>query len=482
MGEQHVDVVIVGAGLSGVGAACHLLRECPGTTFAVLEAREAIGGTWDLFRFPGVRSDSDMFTLAYSFRPWTGERTMATGESIRQYIRETADEHGVTDRIRFGHRVVCASWSGEESCWRVEAEHGGATVVFTCSFLFACAGYYRYDEGYTPELAGVDDFAGAVVHPQRWPDDLDHRDKRVVVIGSGATAVTIVPAMAETAAHVTMLQRSPTYVLSLPLHDPIADRLRRWLPSQIAYPFIRAKNTTGQTVMYQFSRRAPERMKEVLRRGIASHLPDGFDIGDAFTPTYQPWDQRLCFVPDADLFTAIGDGRASVVTGHIDRITPQGVRLESGEELAADIIVTATGLNLLAIGGIRLDVDGRPIDVGASVAYRGMMLAGVPNFAFVVGYTNASWTLKADLVSRFVCRLLNRMRDRDERSVTPQMPEGDVELRPVFDLQAGYVRRGADQIPRQGDRSPWRAHQNYFRDLPMYRLARLDDDALQFSG
>jgi monooxygenase len=480
---EHVDVLIVGAGLSGVGAACHLLRERPGTTFAVLEARDAIGGTWDLFRYPGVRSDSDMFTLSYSFRPWTGERAMADGDSIRDYVRDTADAYGVTERIRFGHRVVQAAWSSAEARWTVTAQRDdtGAEVTLTCGFLWSCCGYYRYDEGYTPEFAGAEEFAGTVVHPQHWPADLDHAGKRVVVIGSGATAVTLVPAMAESAAHVTMLQRSPTYVLALPGRDHLADRLRKRLPAGVAHRMIRAKNVLGMTASYQMSRRRPEKMKQLLRKNVVANLPAGFDPGESFTPTYQPWDQRMCFVPDGDLFRALGSGKASIVTDHIDRFVPSGIRLASGDVLEADIVVTATGLNLLAIGGIALEVDGKPIDVGRTVAYKSMMLAGVPNFAFVVGYTNASWTLKADLVSRFVCRLLKRMSARGETVCTPRLPDGPMELQPVFNLDAGYVRRGADQMPQQAAINPWRVRHNYLLDLPHFRFGRIDDGALRFT-
>lgn len=475
-------MLIVGAGLSGIGAACHLVRERPGTTFAVLEARDAIGGTWDLFRYPGVRSDSDMFTLSYSFRPWTGERAMASGESIRDYVRSTADEYGVTGRIRFQHRVTAASWSSDAARWTVTVRRGDTAedVTLTCGFLWSCCGYYRYDEGHTPEFAGIADFAGTVVHPQHWPADLDHAGKRVVVIGSGATAVTLVPAMAETAAHVTMLQRSPTYVLALPGRDRLADRLRRHLSAGVAHRLIRAKNVLGMTASYQMSRRRPETMKRLLRKRVAANLPEGFDPGVSFTPSYEPWDQRMCFVPDGDLFRAVGSGRADIVTDHIDRFVPDGIRLRSGTVLEADVVVTATGLNLLALGGMQLSVDGRPIDVGSSIAYKAMMLAGVPNFVFVVGYTNASWTLKADLVSRYVCRLLARMAARGETICVPELPERPLTLRPVFDLDAGYVHRGAAQMPQQGSAHPWRVRHNYLLDLPHFRLGRLDDGTLRF--
>jgi cation diffusion facilitator CzcD-associated flavoprotein CzcO len=390
----------------------------------------------------------------------------------------------VTDHIRFRHRVTRAAWSSADARWTVTAERvdSGEEVTLTCGLLWSCCGYYRYDEGYTPEFAGVDDFGGTIVHPQHWPADLDHAGKRVVVIGSGATAVTLVPAMAETAAHVTMLQRSPTYVLSLPGRDATADRLRRRLPASLAHRLIRAKNVLAMTASYQMSRRRPEAMKRVLRKNVTANLPPGFDPGESFTPTYQPWDQRMCFVPDADLFRALGNGTATIVTDHIDRFVPSGIRLSSGEVLEADIVVTATGLNLLAFGGMHLEVDGTPVDVARAVAYKSMMLAGVPNFVFVVGYTNASWTLKADLVSRYVCRLLKRMAARGDTVFTPQLPAGPLDLSPVFDLDAGYVRRGADQMPKQAAAGPWRVRHNYLRDLPQFRFGRIDDGALRFRG
>jgi cation diffusion facilitator CzcD-associated flavoprotein CzcO len=411
MRPDHVDVLIVGAGLSGIGAACQLRRRCPGKTFAILEARGKIGGTWDLFRYPGVRSDSDMFTLSYSFRPWTGAKAMVDGDSICRYIRETAREHGMEERIRFQHRVVRAEWSSEDVRWTVEAHRTdtGESVMLTCSFLFSCAGYYRYDEGYTPQFADIDRFTGQVMHPQRWPEDLDYAGKRVIVIGSGATAASLVPAMTDKAAHVTVLQRSPSYMLSLPATDVIANSLRRRLPPKVAYPIIRWKNALLATFTFELSRRAPRMMKALLLKGAAVQLPRGYDIGTHFTPRYNPFVQRLCLLPDGDLFKAISSGRASVVTDHIETFTKHGIRLASGTELEADIIVTATGLNLQNIGGMALNVDGADIDLGSTVIYKGLMLSGVPNFALALGYIYWSWTLKAELVSGYVCRLLNHM-------------------------------------------------------------------------
>jgi monooxygenase len=482
MAGDHVDVLIVGAGLSGIGAACHLQRERPGTTYAVLEARDAIGGTWDLFRYPGVRSDSDMFTLGYSFKPWTHAKAIADGDAIRRYVRETAREYDVERHIRFHHRVVSAEWDSAAARWTVYAHRSDTaeTVVLTCSFLFVCSGYYRYDEGYTPQFAGVEDYAGRLVHPQHWPADLDHTGKRVVVIGSGATAVTLVPAMAERAAHVTMLQRSPTYVMALPSRDVLADALRRWLPAKAAYPVVRWKNVLLSTLNFQLSRRAPGLVRRLLRRAAQGRLPVGYDIDRHFSPRYDPWDQRLCVVPDGDLFTAVQAGRAAVVTDTIDTFTAQGIRLTSGDELPADIVVTATGLNLLALGGMTLTVDGAEVDLANTVAYKGMMLSGVPNFAMTIGYTNASWTLKADLVATYVCRLLRHLDRTGAQIVTPQPPPAG-ELVPIIDLQSGYVLRSVDALPKQGARAPWRLYQNYPRDVLLMRHGRLTDEGVRFS-
>ncbi|MFI7606504.1 flavin-containing monooxygenase [Micromonospora sp. NPDC049366] len=482
MACDHVDVLIVGAGLSGVGAACHLQREHPGRTYALLEARDAIGGTWDLFRYPGVRSDSDMFTLGYAFKPWTDPRSIADGDAIRAYVRETAREYGVDRRIRFRHRVVRAAWDSATARWTVHAhrEDTGATVELTCGFLHVCAGYYRYDAGYTPAFPGLERYTGRLVHPQHWPADLDHDGKRVVVIGSGATAVTLVPAMAERAAHVTMLQRSPTYVIPLASRDRFADLLRRWLPAKAAYPVVRWKNVLLGTASYQFSRRAPGLMKRALRRAARTRLPAGYDLDTHFAPRYDPWDQRLCVVPDGDLFAAVRAGRASVVTDTIDTFTEHGLRLASGAELPADIVVTATGLNLLALGGMTLTVDGVEVDLSRSVAYKGTMLSGVPNLALTVGYTNASWTLKADLVATYVCRLLRHLDRTGQQIVTPLPPPGEQRV-PLIDLQAGYVLRSLEAFPKQGVSAPWRLYQNYPRDVLLMRHGRLTDSGVRFS-
>jgi monooxygenase len=478
---EHVDVLIVGAGLSGVGAAAHLQDECPGTTWAILEAREAIGGTWDLFRYPGVRSDSDMFTLGYAFRPWTDTTAIAEGAAIRDYIRETAGERGIDAAVRFGHRVVAAEWSTATARWTVTVEaRGRRTMQLTCGFLFFCAGYYRYDRGHEPVLPGAEQFAGRVVHPQSWPDDLDCTGRRVVVVGSGATAVTLVPALAQTAAHVTMLQRSPSYVLSLPARDPLAARLFARLPARLAAPVVRAKNVALTTLVYRLSRRFPTWMRQRLLDGVRAQLPAGFAVDEHFSPAYDPWDQRLCIVPDGDLFRSVRAGRASVVTDRIATLTRHGVALESGTEVPADIVVTATGLSLQMLGGATLRVDSHEVDLARTVAYRGAMLSGVPNLALTLGYTSASWTLRADLVATYVCRLLRYLRAHGQAVVTPVDPP-TTGLAPLIGLRSGYVRRAAALLPRQGSDGPWRLRQSYPRELLTLRHGRIDDGHLRFA-
>ncbi|MFI6391923.1 flavin-containing monooxygenase [Nonomuraea sp. NPDC050547] len=457
-----VDVLIIGAGLSGIGAAWRLQRE-RGWTYAVLEARDRPGGTWDLFRYPGVRSDSDMFTLSYPFQPWRGGKSLADGDSIRRYIEDTAREHGIDRHIRYGTKVVSAGWSGERGRWTVRTGDG----VWTCSFLYVCAGYYDYEQGHQPDFDGVEHFGGRFAHPQFWPEDLDVTGSRVVVIGSGATAVTLVPALAGKAAHVTMLQRSPTYMSALPDVDRTADALRRLLPARLAHTLVRAKNVLRSQLIYWLSRRYPERTKRYLRRGVLRFLPDPAYADRHFTPGYQPWDQRLCVVPNGDLFRDVTAGRASVVTGRIARFTKDGITLESGKELAADVVVSATGLSLIPLGGIALTVDGKPVDLAATTAYRGLMLGGVPNLAFCVGYTNASWTLRADLSSRYVVRLLAHMRRHGLSTAMPAFPR-DGARRPLLGLTAGYVQRAAHLFPQQGERDPWLVTQNYLADLAKF--------------
>jgi monooxygenase len=476
---EYTDVLVVGAGLSGVGAACQLRRECPEKSVVILEARDSIGGTWDLFRYPGIRSDSDMFTLGYRFRPWTEPKAIADGPSILRYIHDTADEFDVQPLIRLNHAVRSANWNSAEARWTVEVHRADTDELFrfSCAFLYVCTGYYRYDEGFSPQFPGVDRFGGPVIHPQHWPEDLDVIDKRVVVIGSGATAVTLVPTLSESAAHVTMLQRSPTYIASRPARDPIADQLRAWLPQKLAYAIVRWKNALQAMATFGISRRHPEFMKSLLRKAAIKQLPDGYAVDTHFAPTYNPWDQRMCLVPDGDLFTAIRDGRASIVTDQIDTFTETGIRLRSGAELPADIVVSATGLNLLAIGGMELSIDGREVNLSETVSYKGMMLSGVPNFAWTVGYTNASWTLKADLVAEYVCRLLAHMDRNGYVAITPDASHVTAEI-PLLDLASGYVQRSMDQLPKQGDRTPWRLHQNYVRDVRLLRRGPIDDDVV----
>jgi monooxygenase len=478
---EHLDVIVVGAGLSGIGAGCRLRRSHPQRTFAVLESRATSGGTWDLFRYPGIRSDSDMHTLGYDFAPWTDPQSIADGPKILDYVRRTADRYGVTERIRFGHRVTGASWSQADSRWTVHVQRpDGETLDLTCSFIQACTGYYDYEAGYTPEFPGAERFTGTIVHPQHWPEDLDYAGKQVVVIGSGATAITLLPSMAPTAGHVTMLQRSPSYVVSQPREDPLGPYVHRWLPAKAAYHVIRAKNVLLQMLSYQLSRRAPRLMKQLLRKGALSQLPAGFDVDRHFAPAYDPWDQRLCVAPDGDLFRAVRAGTASIVTDQIETFTEHGIRLRGGDELAADVIISATGLKVQAFGGIDVDLDGEPVDVSELLAYKAMMLSGIPNLAFVIGYTNASWTLKADLVSEYVCRLLSYMDDHGYRVARPPADPA-VRREPLIDLSSGYIRRALTQLPSQGDVAPWRMHQNYVLDRIEFTRRAIDDGVLEFS-
>jgi monooxygenase len=481
---EHVDVLVIGAGLSGIGAGCHLRRQCPDRSYLILEARERIGGTWDLFRYPGVRSDSDMHTLGYSFSPWEGAQSLADGPAILEYIRRTADRYDVLDKVRTGHRAVHAEWDSDRSLWTVHVRRAESDelVAFTCSFLLTCTGYYRYDHGYTPEFAGIERFGGPVVHPQHWPADLDYAGKRVVVIGSGATAVTLVPAMATTAAHVTMLQRSPSYVVSLPSRDGLAERLRRRLPPMAAYQAVRWKNVALMTFSYQLSRRRPRLMKALIRRGAQRQLPSGYAVDTHFKPDYNPWDQRMCVVPDGDLFAAVSGGRASIETDEIETFTERGLRLRGGRELEADVIVTATGLQMLALGGISLAVDGEPVRLPDKLTYKAMMLSEVPNFALTVGYTNASWTLKADLTADYVCRLLNHMRRHGYRRCVPVPQDPGLARQPLLNLSSGYVLRSVQDFPVQGDKRPWRVHQNYALDVLDFKFGGIDDGVMQFSA
>ena len=478
-----VDVLIVGAGLSGIGSARHLQKECPDRSFALLESRETLGGTWDLFRYPGIRSDSDMYTLGYSFKPWLEPKSIADGPSILSYLRETARETGVEKHIRYQHKVRSASWCSSTATWTVIAERGGAgeLVELTCSFLLMCSGYYDYEQGYTPQFAGSSEFQGRVVHAQHWPQELDYKDKKVVVIGSGATAVTLVPELAREAAQTIMLQRSPTYIASVPSQDVLADRLRKWLPGPWVYRLTRWRRILFQIYVYKMSRRRPEAVKKYLLGLVRKELGEDYDVDTHFTPDYNPWDQRLCAVPDGDMFACIREKRAEVVTDQIERFTDTGIQLGSGRNLEADIIVLATGLNLKFMGGLALDVDGTKIEPSDLFVYRGMMFANVPNLAQVFGYTNASWTLKSDLTGDYVCRVLNHMRKSGARTVVPRLEQGEAEEEPLMGLSAGYVQRSAGELPKQGKELPWRLYQNYILDFLNLRFTRLRDDVLEFS-
>ncbi len=481
---DHLDVLIVGAGISGIGAAFHLQDKCPDKSYAILEARDRLGGTWDLFRYPGVRSDSDMHTLGYRFRPWTDAEAIADGPAILSYVQDTAHEYGIDRHIRYGQRVVRAEWSTADALWTIEIEHTdtGESGLLTCDFLFTCGGYYRYDEGFTPDFRGTDRFRGQIVHPQHWPEGLDYHGKRVVVIGSGATAVTLVPAMADQADHVTMLQRSPSYVLAVPGEDPVAKLALSVLSPKAAYTLVRWKNVALATGVYRFSQRWPNRMRSLIRAQVKAQLPEGYEVDTHFKPSYDPWDQRLCIVPRGDLFRALRHGSASVTTGRIDTFTESGIRLESGEEIAADIVVTATGLNLLAFGGIELVVDGEKVDLSERMTYKGMMLSDVPNFAFAIGYTNASWTLKVDLTSEYVCRVLNHMDREGRRISTPHNDDSSVSEEPLLDFEAGYVLRSLHEFPKQGSKAPWKLRQNYPRDLLTLRFGKVADEGMRFSN
>jgi cation diffusion facilitator CzcD-associated flavoprotein CzcO len=477
---EHFDVIIVGAGLSGIGAAYHVQSLCSGKSYAILEGRGAIGGTWDLFRYPGIRSDSDMYTLGYSFKPWVAAKAIADGPDILSYVRETATENGIDQHIRFNHKVVDAAWSSVDSLWTVQAEQDGAPVRFTCRFLFTCCGYYDYEQGYLPDFPGQADFGGQIVHPQFWPENLDYAGKQVVVIGSGATAVTLVPAMAAKAGHVTMLQRSPTYIVSRPAEDKLANWLRAKLPGKLAYAITRWRNVLLTMYFYQLARKRPAQVKAGILKLVRAELGPDYDVATHFTPSYNPWDQRLCLVPDADLFASIKAGTASIVTDKIEGFTSTGIKLASGAELAADIIVTATGLRLKFIGGLRVSVDGEDVDFPSRFTYKGMMYSGVPNLATAFGYTNASWTLKADLTSEYVCRLINYMDKRGQDFCMPVLNEGDVLPEPFLDFTSGYVQRSLHLMPKQGSKTPWRVHQNYALDMMALRFGKVDDGVMSF--
>ena len=482
MTSEHFDVLVVGAGLSGVGAGYWLQNLCPNKSYAIIEARERKGGTWDLFRYPGIRSDSDMFTLGYSFKPWTDPKAIADGPSILRYIEETARENGIDEKIRYSQRMISADWSSANARWTVAIETPNGRASCTCGFLYMCSGYYRYDHGYLPAFAGMGDFGGQIVHPQTWPENLDYAGKRIIVIGSGATAMTLVPEMAKSAAHVTMVQRSPTYVVARPSKDAVADWLRAKLPARTAYALSRWKNVLFGMYFYNLCKRKPEKVKAYLLKLVREQLPAGYDVGRDFAPRYNPWDQRLCLITDGDLFEAIRENRASIATGAIERFTEKGLRLADGREIEADIIVTATGLELQMLGGARLSVDGKPVEPGKTLNYKGMMFSDVPNMAATFGYTNASWTLKADLIGQYVCRILNLMDAKGQRIVIAHNDDPDMPVESFVDFSSGYFQRVIDQLPKQGARKPWKLYQNFAKDLLALRYGQVEDGVLRFSN
>ena len=481
---SHVDVAVVGAGISGISAAYHLQTLCPDRTFSILEARDDIGGTWDLFRYPGVRSDSDMHTLGFSFKPWRAEKSIADAPSIMSYLRETIAEYDIERRIRFGHRVRCAAWDSGTARWTLTIDNGDAEVTMTANFVFMCAGYYSYRGGHDPDFPGRDRFTGDIVHPQKWPDDLDYRDKRVVVIGSGATAVTLVPAMAETASHVTMLQRSPTWVVARPDTDRFANTLRRVLPDRVAYAITRKKNTLQQQLVYRKTRTDPDKVKSLLLQGVRAGLGENYDVDTHFTPSYNPWDQRLCLIPNGDLFRAIRSGDAEVVTDTITTFTETGIELASGRHLDADIIVTATGLQLVTLGEAEIVVDGHEVDFASTFTYKGLAYSDVPNLVSTFGYINASWTLRADLTNDYVCRVLNHMRDTDTDIAVPRRRDDELSMTPrpwIDDFSAGYITRILPVLPKQGDRAPWVNPQMLAADRKLIARGDVDDGHMTFT-
>ncbi|MDQ2635803.1 MAG: NAD(P)/FAD-dependent oxidoreductase, partial [Actinomycetota bacterium] len=479
---EHVDVLIVGAGISGIGAAYYLQQDHPGRSYAILEARGASGGTWDLFRYPGIRSDSDLHTFGYEFKPWRDDDAIASAGKILAYLRETAAENGIDEQIRFHHKVLAAAWSSAEARWTVDVEHAqtGELLQFSANWIFMAGGYFRYDQGFTPDFEGRDRFKGQILHPQHWPEEFDYTDKKVVIIGSGATAVTLVPAMADKAAHVTMLQRSPSYIMPTPAKDVFANTAKRVFGDKRGYALTRRKNIVKQRAVYQFCQTFPGPARRLIRHLNAKQLPEGYPVDTHFNPSYNPWDQRLCAVPDGDLFKVIADGNASVVTDRIVTFTENGIQLESGEHLDADIIVTATGLNLQMFGGVCLTVDGEQVDFAKTFAYKGMMLSGVPNFAFAVGYTNSSWTLKVGLLCEHFCRLLTHMDGNGFDTARPEVGDQAMEGRPLLDFSAGYVKRALDLMPRQGDGAPWMMSSSYTADVKLLRSDSVLDPNLQF--
>lgn len=483
MTTKHYDLLVVGAGLSGIGAGYFMKKQNPDKTFAILEGREAMGGTWDLFQYPGIRSDSDMHTLGFAFSPWKNPKAIADGPSILTYINETAKTHDIEQHIKYRHFVKSAAWSTEDAQWTVEVQlrPSEEIVTFTCNFLYMCSGYYKYDEGYTPEFKGRENFKGDVIHPQLWPEDLDYTGKRVVVIGSGATAVTIVPAMAEKVSHITMLQRSPTYIIGFPEKDVISNTLGKILPQKLNYDITRWKNVCLAIAIFQLSKRRPQTVKKLIKKYITYELGSDYDIDKHLTPDYNPWDERMCLAPDADFFKALKGGKADIVTDHIDTFTEKGIRLKSGVELEADIIVTATGLNMVPLGEVKFTIDGTPLNIAEKMVYKGLMLQDVPNLAFAMGYTNASWTLKADLASEYMSRLLHHMSKNNYKQCTPNNTDVPMSDLPFFDLKAGYISRSKDIFPKQGVKAPWQMNQNYIVDIVSLRYSSLENSEIVYS-
>jgi monooxygenase len=481
MSVEHFDVLIVGAGLSGIGAARHLKDKCPGKTFAILEGRDVMGGTWDLFRYPGIRSDSDMYTLGYNFKPWTEKQVIADGDRIRNYIADAAREGGIDNKVRYGHKVVKADWHSDSATWALQVQlKGGEVVPMSCNWLMMCSGYYNYEEGFTPDFPGREAFKGQVIHPQFWPEQLDYTGKRVVVIGSGATAITLIPSMTHKAGHVTMLQRTPSYVVSVPQFDPMVRVLLKFLPEMTVYNISRARNNFITQMIFKLSRKYPNFMRKLLLKQVKAQVGPDFDMKH-FTPPYNPWDQRLCAVPNGDLFKALRKGKASVVTDHIDRFVDKGILLKSGQVLEADIIVTATGLNLRLFGGMQMSVDGQAVDMSQRISYKGLMFNDLPNMSNTLGYTNASWTLKADLIAEYVCRLIKHMDATGTRIAVPRRKDPSVKEAPLLDMTSGYVARAAAQLPKGADRAPWKLYQNYALDTDQLRNGKLEDGVMEFS-
>ena len=480
--NKKIDVLVVGAGLSGIGAAYHLQKKCPETSFLILEGRENIGGTWDLFKYPGIRSDSDMYTLGYNFKPWKEQKAIADAPSILKYLNETVEEFNLKSKIRFGKYVKKARWSSDSNQWTVDIEDKktGKFSQILCSFIFMCSGYYSYKEGYTPHFEGKENFKGDIIHPQKWDPSFDYSNKKIVVIGSGATAVTIVPEMAKTAKHVTMLQRSPTYVVAAPEKDNLANKLRKYLPLKFTYWFIRWRNILRQQYYFRLCKKYPKGVKNVIIREVKKKLGNDFDVKTHFTPKYNPWDQRMCLVPDGDLFEQINQGKASVVTDHIKNFTENGILLKSGKELKADVIITATGLNLEMLSTVEFFIDNKSVDISKTVTYKGMMYSGIPNLASTFGYTNASWTLGADLTSEYVCRVINHMKRNNYDVVCPK-PNIGIEADPDYlNLTSGYIKRSINIFPKQGKKAPWRNNQNYLIDIFQMKYGRIDDGEISF--